>query len=68
MRAQLGQAQALGITAVPSFVINGRYLIQGAQPPEAIAQILARISAEQAAEPAPPAAGGQGCGPEGCEV
>lgn len=65
VRAQLAQAQQLGITAVPSFVIDGRYLIQGAQPPEEIAQILARIAAEQGA---PGASRGEGCGPDGCEV
>ncbi|KRG46760.1 polyketide synthase [Stenotrophomonas panacihumi] len=62
---QLAQARQLGITAVPSFVIDGRYLIQGAQPPEAIADILGRIAAEQAA---PAASQGEGCGPDGCEV
>jgi len=65
VRAQLAQAQQLGITAVPSFVIDGRYLIQGAQPPEEIAQILARIAAEQGA---PAASRGEDCGPDGCEV
>ncbi len=63
--AQLADAQRLGITAVPSFVIDGRYLIQGAQPPEAIAEILGRIAAEQAASPP---ATGEGCGPDSCEV
>jgi len=64
VNAQLGQAQALGITAVPSFVIDGRYLVQGAQTPEAFAQALARIQAERA----PQAARGEDCGPSGCEV
>ncbi|WP_057676095.1 DsbA family oxidoreductase, partial [Xanthomonas citri] len=32
VQAQLAQAAALGIRAVPSFVIDGRALIQGAQP------------------------------------
>ncbi len=45
MQAQLAQAQALGITAVPSFVIDGRYLIQGAQPPESFARRLTQIAA-----------------------
>ena len=57
VRAQLAQAQALGISAVPSFVIDGRYLIQGAQPPEAFARTLADIAAETAAAPDSDAAG-----------
>lgn len=46
VRAELAQAQTLGITAVPSFVVDGRYLVQGAQPPEAFAQMLRQIAAE----------------------
>lgn len=65
VNAQLDQARALGIGAVPSFVIDGRYRVQGAQPPEAFAQILARV----AAEGRPPGdAAGAACGPDGCKV
>jgi predicted DsbA family dithiol-disulfide isomerase len=35
-----------GITAVPSVVINQRYLIQGGQPPEAFEQALRQIAQE----------------------
>ena len=65
VRAGLGQAQALGIQSVPTFVINGRYAVQGAQPPEVFAQVLAKVAAEQA-----PAAGGDepACGADGCSV
>jgi predicted DsbA family dithiol-disulfide isomerase len=38
--------QQLGIHSVPSVVVNERYLIQGAQPPEAFEQALRRIAAE----------------------
>ena len=40
VRAQLGQAQAMGIRAVPTFVIDGRYAVQGAQAPEVFAEAL----------------------------
>ncbi|WP_433851049.1 DsbA family oxidoreductase [Stenotrophomonas nitritireducens] len=66
VRAGLGQAQALGIQSVPTFVINGRYAVQGAQPPEVFAQVLEKVAAEQA-----PAAAGpdeQACGPDGCQL
>ena len=65
IRAGLGQAQALGIQSVPTFVINGRYAVQGAQPPEVFAQVLAKVAAEQA-----PEAGGDepACGADGCSV
>lgn len=65
VNAQLGQARALGITAVPSFVIDGRYLVQGAQPPEAFAQILAKLAAEGRAVPDK---AGDACGPDGCAI
>ena len=65
VRAGLGQAQALGIQSVPTFVIDGRYAVQGAQPPEVFAQVLEKVAAKQA-----PAAGDDepACGPDGCSV
>jgi predicted DsbA family dithiol-disulfide isomerase len=38
--------QAQGIRAVPSVIINDRYLIQGGQPPEAFEEILRKVAAE----------------------
>ena len=64
VRAQLAQAQAMGIRAVPTFVIDGRYAIQGGQPPEAFAQALRQALAEAPAAPA----SGDACGPEGCSA
>ena len=37
-----------GINAVPTLVVNGRYLIQGGQPVEVFEQLLRRFAAEQA--------------------
>jgi predicted DsbA family dithiol-disulfide isomerase len=39
-------AQALGVNGVPLFVIDRRYGISGAQPPEVIAQVLDQAWAE----------------------
>ncbi len=67
VRAGLGQAQALGIQSVPTFVINGRYAVQGAQPPEVFAQVLEKVAAEMA--PAPVAGHDEpACGADGCSV
>jgi predicted DsbA family dithiol-disulfide isomerase len=38
--------QSQGIRAVPSVIINDRYLIQGGQPAEAFEQILRQVAAE----------------------
>jgi len=40
VHAAIERAQAMGIRAVPSFVIDGRLLVQGAQPPEEFAAAL----------------------------
>lgn len=37
------QAAQLGITGVPALVIDGRYLVVGARPPEALARIIETI-------------------------
>jgi len=64
IQAQLAQAQALGIQSVPTFVVNDRYAIQGAQPPEAFAQALRQIAADM--PDAPVAAQGGQCDVDGC--
>jgi len=64
IQAQLAQAQALGIQSVPTFVVNDRYAIQGAQPPEAFAQALRQIAADM--PDAPAAAQGAQCDVDGC--
>jgi predicted DsbA family dithiol-disulfide isomerase len=46
VRAQERFYQSLGISAVPSVIVNDRYLIQGGQPPEVFEQTLRRIAAE----------------------
>ena len=53
VRAQFAQAQAMGIRSVPTFLIDGRIAVQGAQPPEAFAQAL--LQARGAALPSPDA-------------
>jgi len=66
VRAQLGQAQAMGIRAVPTFIIDGRYAVQGGQAPELFAQALRQAMADHV-----PAAGptsGDACGPDGCAM
>lgn len=65
VRADEAEAQALGITGVPFFVIAGRYGLSGAQPSQTILQALNQAWAEtEGAEPAIPE--GAVCGPDGC--
>lgn len=48
--AELAVAAEEGITAVPTYVVNGRWAIPGAQEPETFAQVLRKM-AEQAVSP-----------------
>ena len=41
VRGDEAQARAYGITGVPFFVVDGRYGVSGAQPAEALGQVLA---------------------------
>ncbi len=69
VQAALQHAARLGIQSVPTFVIDDRYGIQGAQSPQDIAEALRRIAAQS-----PPAgedvsgSDAADCGPDGCRV
>jgi predicted DsbA family dithiol-disulfide isomerase len=45
--SQVRQAQEIGVTGVPTYVINDRYAIVGAQPIEAFKRALAQILKEK---------------------
>lgn len=49
VRNDQAQAQAYGINGVPFFVVDGKYGVSGAQPPEAFAQIARQVWAEHRA-------------------
>ncbi len=49
VRAQENHWLSQGIQSVPSVVVEGRYLIQGGQPPEVFEQALREIARETAA-------------------
>ncbi|GAA3715666.1 DsbA family oxidoreductase [Oceanisphaera sediminis] len=46
VREEEATYQQAGVTSVPAFIINGKYLISGAQEPDAWVQALQEISAE----------------------
>jgi predicted DsbA family dithiol-disulfide isomerase len=57
-------AQGLGITAVPTFVVDRALGASGAQPPDQLLDLLRRGWANRA--PARVVSGGETCGPDGC--
>lgn len=52
VRAELDIASDAGITAVPTYVVNGRWAIPGAQEPETFAQVLRRMADQAVADQA----------------
>ena len=48
-RAEISQAQQMGVTGVPAFIIGSRYAVMGAREPEAIAQAIAEVVKERSA-------------------
>ena len=63
VRADERDAYAMGVHAVPFFVVDGKYAIWGCYPTEEMARVLERAHGESLAEGA---AQGMACGPEGC--
>ena len=56
------EAQRYGISAVPYFILNGRYAVPGAMAVEELERILRKAAEEESAE----SARGMACGPDGC--
>jgi predicted DsbA family dithiol-disulfide isomerase len=44
VRAQMAQAQDLGITSVPTFIFAGKYAVTGAQDASTLAKVLAEVA------------------------
>jgi len=49
VRAQLAEARAMGISAVPTFVFEGKWAVQGGQEADTFLQVLRQVTAETAA-------------------
>ncbi|NJS14490.1 MAG: thioredoxin domain-containing protein, partial [Sphingopyxis sp.] len=46
VRAEEAYWRREGVSAVPTFIINGKYVISGGHPPEAFERALGKIAAE----------------------
>jgi predicted DsbA family dithiol-disulfide isomerase len=68
VRHDEAQAQRLGISGVPFFVIDGRYGVSGAQPAEVLRQALDRAWAETASLQMVSTATADGCEGDACAV
>jgi predicted DsbA family dithiol-disulfide isomerase len=67
VRAEIEDARRLGVTAVPTFVFEGRYAVQGAQPTSAFLRALETVERETAGAAARDA-GDDACADGACSV
>ena len=65
LEAELDKARALGITSVPTFVIDGRYAVQGAQPASTFVSVLEQVRSTREASTASP---GDSCTDGACAI
>jgi predicted DsbA family dithiol-disulfide isomerase len=54
-RAEIEQARALGVRAVPTFVFDGQYVVEGGQPAEVFADVLRQVATLEATNDEPAA-------------
>lgn len=71
VRDEISDARRLGVTAVPTFVFDGKYAVQGAQPTSAFLQALETVARERAEAAAEDGAAGDAdpsCADGACAV
>ena len=67
VRADEAEASSLGISGVPFFVVDRKYGVNGAQPADALLQVLDRAWADRSPLISV-SSDGAACGPDGCTV
>src|SRR5690606_4002120 len=65
-REALAQARRIGVRAVPTYVFDGRYAVEGAQPASVFLQVLEEVASRSAAGEAGEA--GDACADDACAV
>lgn len=63
---EIAQAQLLGIRAVPTFVFDGRFAVQGAQPADTFLDVLQEV--QKQATPSAESATAEACDDESCAI
>ena len=48
VEAEIATAQRMGVTGVPCFLLEGRYALMGAQPPDTLADAIAKVAEAKA--------------------
>jgi predicted DsbA family dithiol-disulfide isomerase len=68
VRTEFAQARALGVTAVPTFVFDDKYAVQGAQDTATFRQVLEQVAAESQDRPDAAASPAGTCDDGSCPV
>ncbi|MFG3050846.1 DsbA family oxidoreductase [Kitasatospora sp. NPDC048239] len=71
VRAQLAEARELGISAVPTFVFEGKWAVQGGQEAETFRKVLEQVATEigeRRPVPVPVAPAGEACADGSCAI
>lgn len=68
VKAELNQAHELGINSVPTFVFEGKWAVQGAQPTSTFLQVLEQIAAQTTSSPDVSDGGAQACTDDSCAI
>ncbi|WP_035845373.1 DsbA family oxidoreductase [Kitasatospora azatica] len=68
VRAQLAEARAIGISAVPTFVFEGQWAVQGGQETETFLKVLQQVAAETGAAAKAETTDGEACADGACAV
>lgn len=73
VKHDIEEAKQLGVTSVPTFIINGKYALSGAQETETFTQALNQVWEEENTitpleKLSPNSESDAACGPEGCDV
>jgi predicted DsbA family dithiol-disulfide isomerase len=50
VQADIATARDLGVTSVPTFVIDGKYAVQGAQEPATLVEAFTEIARREGAD------------------
>ncbi|MGW1995533.1 DsbA family oxidoreductase [Embleya sp. NPDC001921] len=67
VRREIAEAREMGVTAVPTFVFEGKWAVQGAQEASTFLQVLEQVR-DQSAESTAPAGDGDACADGSCAV
>jgi len=51
VKAEIDHAYRIGVTGVPCFILDGRYAVMGAQPPEMLADAITQVAARKSEAP-----------------